>query len=392
MQNRKQRTLNNNPKFSARQWELAGAACFFEWKRNFSERVVRAETLASATIELLQDYLLNHGHYELASKLPDVLRNCDKLDFANSAEALAYASLHLVDRYLRVSRVLDHLMQIGRLPLRKRGVSILEVGAGPAPAIYAISDYYEVLKQWPESSSVSFGATYKIDTIDRGDAWDHILHNLSEKLIVLRRGLSGDTQLPFRRSIHNFSQFHTKKRHNEAIADRAQEIIHQFDNADEFISAASAYQYACEEGVNAPSAYDLIFLCNFLTQQEMTKIFQQELQDLTGSLTPGGVLVILGGTGGNYPALYQEIRNIAAKARLTEISPQEPIDPNLDQENLSIVEKHVRQNTQIALKSLDKTESKEICEKLPKDLIDESIKFKLPKFQALIFANLKPAR
>jgi hypothetical protein len=49
-----------------------------------------------------------------------------------------------------------------------------------------------------------------------------------------------------------------------------------------------------EEGGYPPSAYDLIVMCNFLTNTSFTARFESEIAGLPRSLTPGGVLLVLG--------------------------------------------------------------------------------------------------
>ena len=97
--------------------------------RTFAEAVAK-------TINTDANQFIKSG--ELASKLMPVLTSCNHLTFDDPAEALAYSGLHLVDRYGRVSQVLENLMRIGRLPLRHAGVG-REVGAAPAPGLYAHS-------------------------------------------------------------------------------------------------------------------------------------------------------------------------------------------------------------------------------------------------------------
>lgn len=53
----------------------------------------------------------------VARSLPDVFRNCDALSFSHMSEAVAYAGVHLLDRYGRVMQVLEYLMVNGRLRL-----------------------------------------------------------------------------------------------------------------------------------------------------------------------------------------------------------------------------------------------------------------------------------
>ena len=77
----------------------------------------------------------------------------------------------------------------------------------------------------------------------------------------------------------------------------ASRIEAEIDRADEPIPSGTAFRFAYAEWTYRPSAYDLISVPNFLTQAEAPQLFQAELRGLTRSLTPGGVLVFLCGTG-----------------------------------------------------------------------------------------------
>jgi hypothetical protein len=73
---------------------------------------------------------------------------------------------------------------------------------------------------------------------------------------------------------------------------------------------------AYQEPTDAPSAYDLIILCNFLTNATMTEDLRAELTGLARSLTPGGVLLVLGAVGTAYQAIYATVNELATTAGL----------------------------------------------------------------------------
>lgn len=378
-------------RFSASRWERDVADQFLVWRMTSGAGLELIRTFAEAIVQTLHQ----DGHQfaesgELASKLPSVLTSCDHLTFDDSVEALAYAGLHLLDRYGRVSQVLEYLIHIGRLPLRIGGARVLEVGAGPAPALYATRDFYAALLRWPGVGDVKFGPLAAFDTLDRGRAWDSFLHHLSESLMGIRNGALADGQLAFGRSIHDFTGFDVRERHHRSVAHNAARIAREFDDADEPISDATAWQMAYEEGVAEPSAYDLVFLCNFLTQQSMTKRFELELRRLAFSLTPGGLLIVIGGTGDSYPELYSKVRAIAATAKLRDASPKEAFQANADSGYLSLIADHVCENVKFAIMNCPLEVRSVAVEALPKDLLDDKVLFRLPKFQASVFVRQGP--
>jgi hypothetical protein len=378
-------------RFVAANWERESAAEFLKWMVGSGEAEMRAVTLGQAVRQVWRDRMQRAPTGELARMLPEVLKSCDSLSFSEPTEAVAYAGLHLLDRYGRVMQVLEHLLRIGRLPLRRRQVTVLEVGSGPAPALYAALDFYAMLGQWPGRNGVQVALVGVADSLERGTAWDWTLHYLSEQLILQRRHDPGKVALPFRREIQELAGYNPTGRYHAAVAQRARSILYEFYSANEYLDGRAALKMAYGEGVRAPSAYDLVFLCNFLTQEEMTRQFKGELLALANTLTPGGVLIVMGGVGSQYPAIYESVRAIAAQARLLDISRQDAFDPNRSPQ-LERVRDSVVDLVAAALRECDRETASSIEAKLPKDLVHPSERFKLPRYQVLAFVNQRAKR
>jgi hypothetical protein len=378
-------------RFSALRWEREIANRFLAWRTTSTVQLELMRTFGRAVVEVLR----GSGHEaaesgDLAAALPSVLRSCDDLSFDGQAEALAYAGFHLLDRYGRVDQVLEYLLRIGRLPLRLGGVRVLEVGSGPAPVLYATRDFYASLRRWPELGSVEVGPVVGFDTLDRGRAWDSFLHHLSESLMIIRGNAEDDGCLAFARSAHELSGFDVWERHHSSVARSAERIMSEFDRADEWIPDSWARQMAYGEGMTEPSAYDVIVLCYFLTHESMPKRFAVELRRLAVSLTPGGLLILVGSTAAKYRNLYSQLRAIAAAAKLREVSPQEVFQANDDSYRRLLVANHVRGNVEFALASAPSAIRSQVVKALPKDVVDDRVEFRLPKFQALAFVRQGP--
>jgi hypothetical protein len=198
---------------------------------------------------------------------------------------------------------------------------------------------------------------------------------------------SEDGSLAFSRSILDFQGFDVRGRHHESVARNAERIADEFDRADEWISDAAARRMAYNERVSEPSAYDIIFLCNFLTQPGILEEFEVEINRLALSLTPGGLLVILGAVGAQYPKLYEKIREIIASVGLHDASPAEPLQANENHDSLQLVATHVRENVRWALANCSSEFRKAAESDLTKDLVDETVQFELPRFRSLVFVR-----
>lgn len=380
--------VNQPVRFVAAHWLRQSAEDFLQWSMTSGEAQRRVSSMGDAIARVAHPSWYSDPPGSVARNLPEALRNCDALSFSQVSEAAAYAGLHLLDRYGRVMQVLEHLMRVGRLPLRKVGIKVLEVGSGPAPALYASRDFYAMLRDWPGRGNTEVAHVEFADSLERGEAWDRILHHVSQCLMEARGGSQHVNGLPFSRTINDFAGFDTTARHHQSVAQRARQILQDSDAVDEYITQKAATMMAYGERGSAPSAYDLVFMCNFLTQPSMTEQFSSELRKLARALTPGGVLVIMGGTGRQYPAIYEAVRSIASQARLTDISPPEILDANLGPHR-GIVCGHAQANVKAALAECDEKERADICSKLPPDLWNPDAEFVLPKYQTLAFVMQK---
>lgn len=192
--------------------------------------------------------------------------------------------------------------------------------------------------------------------------------------------------MSFGRAFGEFAGLDVRAVHHESIASLASDIEAEFDRADESISRATALRFAYEQGTNRPSAYDLIFVPNFLTRADAPQSFQTELRGLMQSLTPGGVLVVLSGTTYQYVEIRSALEALAASAGLTAVSPSEPMEANVDDTRRTIVAGQLRA-TVAAIRAMCSQEQLKPFRRLPRDVIDPSLAFTLPKFTVLAFVN-----
>jgi hypothetical protein len=386
---------------SMRRWEREVAETFLTWRHDETCRgEARLRSMCAAVSGTVKDYVAwgRVSGEEIARRLPDALAACDTLDFREVDEALAYLVLHLTDRYGRVTEVLEQLLRQGHLPVRRTRTKVLDVGAGPAPGVYATVDLYDDFADWIASTEqkVTLARVTNPDVLDAGPAWDQVLHGFSERLLVERRGQPGEqaARLPFRRTYSRQVQsFSVHEEHHAWRAWLQRQILQDFDMADEGISDQAAWQLAYQEPAAVPSAYDLIILCNFLTNTQMTEHLTDDLFRLSRSLTPGGVLLVLGGTGASYPAIYTAISEIAGSAGLTPVSSLlGPITANASPVRRALIAEQIRGDVAYLAAATPSNTWSTVRRHLPADAIDPTKPFKLPRFQALAFQQVFPGR
>lgn len=302
-------------RFSAKQWQLHHADDWLTWiESSRTSRIKRMSRLAEGVRQLTLRWVASSEQAErVVLELPQTLGRCNELAFSSESETLAYTIWHLVDRYARIIQVLDELVKRGQLPLRKTRLSALEIGAGPAPALHAVRDFYADLVEWTSQLNENLELTpaTHLLSLDRGAAWPHLVHNLSEELLLL-----GDNTGPhiFGISFADFESFSIQEEHREAIAHRARWLIADADAWDEYLEPSKALAQAVASHDYPPGAVDLIILCNFLTEAEMTQTFASELTRLADSLTPGGILLILGSQAASYDTIFDDLHALITRS------------------------------------------------------------------------------
>lgn len=298
-------------RFSAKQWQLHHAEDWVAWvESSRTSRVDRMSRLAEGVRRLTTRWVVSPVQAErVVLELPRTLGRCNELAFNSESETLAYTIWHLVDRYARTLQALDELVRRGHLPLRKTRLSVLEIGAGPSPALHAVRDFYLDFIEWASQLDEELNLTpaTHLLSLDRGAAWSHLVHGVSEELLLL-----GDNVGPHIFSINyaDFGAFSVQAEHREAIARKARWLIADAEAWDEYLEPSEAQSQAVASHDYPPGAIDLIILCNFLTEVEMTRTFAGELAILADSLTPGGILLILGSQAASYDAIFDELSSL----------------------------------------------------------------------------------
>jgi hypothetical protein len=391
--------------WSAGRWQREHAQSLEEWRKTGASLTTpHLTTLCRAVNETMRE--LSSDPHALGAQLPPTRDRLDDLWFQDYDEAAAYTVQHLTDRYGRVTQVLEHLFAAGHLPLRLRQLSVLEVGAGPAPGLYAARDFYADLALWAEATGqqAEFVPVTHLHALDRGEAWGRLLHHLSERLMSLRSALpSSPGALPFRVEYGDFARFSTISEHITALNHAAERISADFDRAGEPIMPGTARRLAEEDGTGKPSAYDLVVMSNFLTTEENVKKpadsvqtteddsvkndFRAELSQLASSLTPGGLLIVIGappyGKKNKYTSIWSELRALMRDTRLTELKGfEKPIPANPEPERAMVIRQQ-RQEILDELRSIDALPAKVAC-------LQASDAF-MP-FQAHIWKNQQPPR
>lgn len=245
------------------------------------------------------------------SVIADVRASCnDALTFEKPYAAAAYAYVHLLDRYWRTWDVLIELVSAAALPLGKEGVRMLDVGTGPGPTPYAMSDFYQLLQTFGKDKGIEAFASQEIHVavVERSREMTRFLHNFSE--ITHRPG-------PFGADQDDFATI-------DPAADRTalrEYLLRQeyYDpSGDEYYT-----EYSPDEAnyiAQRHARYRLVMFSNFLTLGDTVHQFEASLRALFLDLRYGSVVIVLGARGTQYEAIYKELETLAQDCGLKHLA------------------------------------------------------------------------
>lgn len=253
---------------------------------------------------LLSEFLLLrlHDNPELAksvaSQLFNVLKHCDQITYEEPGTAEAYALLHFLDRYHRFQLIYESLHQIKLMPLRSDGVRILDVGTGPGPSMYAVSDFY--INAFHKNSSegdIRDQKNFHIDYVERSHQFRNWLHHFTEFV-----NYHNPTRTPWLVPFHHgtFNDFQNLEFNQRKIG------WERDDDGDQV-----PFHYVRKH------RFDLIVLSNFLTTKEQATAFSKEIENCARYLRHNGILVVVGAKSSSkkYKEVYEEIEKTITSGR-----------------------------------------------------------------------------
>lgn len=285
---------------------------FVNWLSVTQLRKKSFDVLAAKLEEFLKRRLINQADCKMFwEQIPNVRTGCNIPEtYEKPFAADAYAYVHLLERYRRIWDVLLHLTQREVLPLGERGLDILDIGTGPAPALYAADDFYQLLSQFGKIKAIDELQIPppRLNCIESSQSMIHFFHNFSEW--CNRPG-------PGSAIIHNFSGVDFSEiRYWE---------FEKFSHKEYFNSESDTWDndWTISEAndiANRLYRFRLIILSNFLTLSETIDRFKNEIVALFKDLRPGSVVLIIGAYGEHYNNIYFKLEQLALQSGIRRIS------------------------------------------------------------------------
>ena len=232
--------------------------------------------ISDLLINFMKEFTYEELWVEISREMHNTLGKCNDISFDNYGVALSYIIWHFLDRYHRFQLIYKELLNNGLL-CRKRNVDVLDVGAGPAQALFALNDYYNSLKIFRSKDY-----KYKLDYVERSKGFRHFLHGFCEFALSQSHGY----EVPFHHG--TFDDF-------TAI---------RFDK--EFIEFDYEADIEYRNRKILKHRYDIAILSNFLTTKKIVESHHKDFLELQRSLRNHALIIVVGAVSdkGEYKTIY----------------------------------------------------------------------------------------
>lgn len=267
----------------------------------------RLQVLAQALGDFLIAQVSDSRHaVHVLEAVDAVMCRCNEREtYELDGAAEAYAWLHLLDRYGRTWNALEVMVRRACLPVAAHGVRALDVGTGPGPAALAIADFYAALSAFAKATESPLPEQpADILCIEGSHSTNWFRHNFVEFLRD-HYGLA-----------HAFPEFQTFDPPALRRAYRSRLLDDEsFDEVHQCVESVYSYGEANDEA-QSMYRYRLVVFSNFLTTVGYVKDMESILSVLFSDLHPGAAVMILGASGGDYPAIFRFVDRLARKTGL----------------------------------------------------------------------------
>jgi ribosomal protein RSM22 (predicted rRNA methylase) len=287
---------------------------FLNWATEEGYLFSNFNSVASCLEEFLCNHVFNNkGSCKLvAEKSYDVLGKCDSLGFNNVGEVYGYVSLHFLERYYRFQLIYLSMLEKGILPVRKLQANILDIGTGPAVALYSLNDIFYLLNLYGKMNDIPLlmNFNYHFDYVERSNGFRDFLHYFTE---FINHKVSRNYAIPYHYgTFHEYNGLNLQREKNRLRLRLIDELMEDYDSADEGISRAYAQYVIDHEETEWKDRYryNMIIFSNFLTSPSGINEIQAELISDFRSLRNGGTIVFVGGSFGKYSEIYDKLYNI----------------------------------------------------------------------------------
>jgi hypothetical protein len=253
---------------------------FIRWVQENNKLIERFDNILEITTGFLLNGVLNE--YDKARKIAErfesVLKDCDTITYDEEGDAEAYIILHFLDRYHRFQMIYMKLIEMKVFPISEI-VKALDVGTGPAPALFALSDIYTLITEYARHEGIKDLSVLKLKTdyVEQSYSFRDWLHHFTEYTYSYKEKLGYSYAVPF----HHGTFFDFKDI----------ELDKQFDT----VTINGLTTYYPKKRIER-HRYNLTIFSNFLTTEQTVENFSKELNTIGRYLKNRGIILVVGAT------------------------------------------------------------------------------------------------
>lgn len=242
----------------------------------------------------------------ICRQIPTVLSRCDEITYNEAGVPEAYIMLHFLDRYHRFQLIFLDMLQNGTFPIRDT-INVMDVGTGPAPSLFALSDMVLLINQYmAETTGSQETIRINLDYVERSEGFRQFIHHAAE--MILQK--DHETFVPF----HHGTYYDATK-----FQSGEKKLIYVDQWKTRACLDEDDYYLPVPQYVPYKRSFDMVIYSNFLTSVETVNKFQEQLKKTMFYLRNRGVMVIVGGHPDDkkYSAAYEQINQIFDSQKYT---------------------------------------------------------------------------
>ena len=242
--------------------------------------------------------------------LNDVIDECNEIDFDISFYTIAYIITHFLNRYHRFQKICTKLLENFIFPIRNRislTTDILSVGCGPAPSLFAIADFFLLLRQYGKFRNIKRleDLNFNTDYVEISQSFRQFLHHFIEFTNYKKEKPPEFLKFGFRPiPYHHGSFYNVFDIETEKLMRRSYNIMLFGRNNEHHIK----------------HKYNMIIFSYFITSNRiLNKLLKKNsIEDLCRSLRNGGLLIIVGAP--EYKNIYAQVEDLLNSSKFWNFS------------------------------------------------------------------------
>src|SRR5258707_14469886 len=186
------------------------------------------------------------------------------------------------------------------LPMSERGLEVLDIGTGPAPALYATYDFYQALQNFANEKGYSSLVTPlpNLSSVESSLNMAHFMHRFSE--------ISERTSGPYSPTFRDFDRLNFAELRAKERWARIEREMDEQDTSEKYAKWFVSQMFPTDHLYH----YNLVILSNFLTEKSKVEGWREELLSTFLTDRHGGIAVVVGGSAEKYQPAYDIVTEV----------------------------------------------------------------------------------